>query len=1055
MSLVRRALALVLAVFVIGAVVVSASPAQAAGPPTLGVSGWQVLASTAIYPNQGSQSVHGHPTQYATAPAIAAQNDPGWANCGPSSPVRFAQNYSAPLCPNASTIGMAVGSILSGCWSNLNFTYFQALVSIPENTIVTSFSVNMSGADDGARISLVNSQNSNGVTPADGFIYQGTQQATGNLASFVVAGEVNRVVITQVDDCAVGNNLNSAQILLNGTVVPPAPAADFSLAAAPASGAVTAGSSTATTINVAGIGAFSSGVNLSVSGLPAGTTAAFQPPTVNAGQFSTLSLQTSIGTPPGTYPLTVTGTSGAIVHTTPYSLTVNPKIVRATFSQGPATAGPADACICTPLLMNNEVFNGTSSQEWYVKASSNSVDIDVAAVSVNGSEQGSIVATAYDGATVLGSVTVIHPSVTGTEANAHLVFPATSGTVYRLVIEAKPGPGTLVARHYRLKIRGASQAGFDSPGIQNLEGGDASWGLNVNAGENLDVTIGTGNVSGPGDPVQYLLVRPDGTHGAPVSTTLPATISVPSAAVGQWTLMLGADHHYTVSKNTGSDRGVYATWLTSGKGSLGITTTRGGFPSTLPVAVTVTNVLTGEAIPFPNVLGSLPPVNLPVGVYDITAAAPPGQTYQVVPGVVRVSITCDGAGAVSFDVINRAPTVQVNGPGSLPEGSSVGIGSLAADPDGDPVSLSWSVSGPATLATSGNPRQLTVGDGPGQVEVTVVATDSLGASSTASIVIDIVNVAPTATPIAPADVDEGDGITVSLIDPHDPSAADRAAGFTYAFACDGGDVGAFGPDNAITCGTTDNGLRSIRLAIRDKDGGVSEYLVSVNVLNVAPVAAAGADQTVYRNQVVNLAGNWTDPGGAFDNPYAWTWAANTASAGTAPYGTTVSRTATYGLEGVYTASFGVTDKDGASDVDHATITVLNRAPVCTAAAPSISRIWPPNHQMVAVSILGLTDAEGDALTVKVTAIRQDEPTNTVGDGNTPIDGSGVGTARALVRAERTGTPRVPGNGRVYHISFTVSDGHGGSCSGVVRVGVPHDQRGAGPVDGGPLYDSTI
>jgi len=81
----------------------------------------------------------------------------------------------------------------------------------------------MSGADDGAQIVLFNSEYPGGVVPPGGNIYQGTPQSTANLAPYTVAGEVNRVVIQQVDDCAVGNNLQSASISLNGTVVPPLP----------------------------------------------------------------------------------------------------------------------------------------------------------------------------------------------------------------------------------------------------------------------------------------------------------------------------------------------------------------------------------------------------------------------------------------------------------------------------------------------------------------------------------------------------------------------------------------------------------------------------------------------------------------------------------------------------------------------------------------------------------------------------------------------------------------------------------------------------------------
>ncbi len=59
---------------------------------------------------------------------------------------------------------------------------------------------------------------------------------------------------------------------------------------------------------------------------------------------------------------------------------------------------------------------------------------------------------------------------------------------------------------------------------------------------------------------------------------------------------------------------------------------------------------------------------------------------------------------------------------------------------------------------------------------------------------------------------------------------------------------------------------------------------------------------------------------------------------------------------------------------------------------------------------------------------------------------------ASVRAERSGS----GNGRVYHIAITADDGHGGTCTGVVTVGVPHSKKkGMTAIDDGQLYDSTI
>lgn len=136
-----------------------------------------------------------------------------------------------------------------------------------------------------------------------------------------------------------------------------------------------------------------------------------------------------------------------------------------------------------------------------------------------------------------------------------------------------------------------------------------------------------------------------------------------------------------------------------------------------------------------------------------------------------------------------------------------------------------------------------------------------------------------------------------------------------------------------------------------------------------------------------------------------------------------------------------------------TVRTANEPPDCSKAAPSVASLWPPNHQFVPVTVNGVTDPDGGAVTIKVTGIRQDEPLDTTGDGKFTPDGKGVGTATAELRAERTGNPKVPGNGRVYHVAFTATDSGGATCSGVVKVGVPHDQASSA-VDDGPKFDST-
>ena len=147
----------------------------------------------------------------------------------------------------------------------------------------------------------------------------------------------------------------------------------------------------------------------------------------------------------------------------------------------------------------------------------------------------------------------------------------------------------------------------------------------------------------------------------------------------------------------------------------------------------------------------------------------------------------------------------------------------------------------------------------------------------------------------------------------------------------------------------------------------------------------------------------------------------------------------------------VDDQFRSSDHDPVLIGLeLVPPPDCSTAVPSRDTVWPPNHTFASIDVLGVTDSHTVSITID--AIFQDEPVDNRGDGSFGPDGQGVGTSTAHVRVERAGS----GNGRVYHISFTADNGHGGRCSGVVQVGVPKNRGKKGsPIDGGPLYDSTV
>ena len=184
-------------------------------------------------------------------------------------------------------------------------------------------------------------------------------------------------------------------------------------------------------------------------------------------------------------------------------------------------------------------------------------------------------------------------------------------------------------------------------------------------------------------------------------------------------------------------------------------------------------------------------------------------------------------------LFNRAPAVSAGGPYSVSEGSSVAVSATGSDPEGDALTYAWDLDNNGTFETAGQSVTFSAAsiDGPSTQTVAVQVTDSGGLSATASAMVTITNVAPTATFHAPSNVNAGSDFALSLTDPSDPSPADMTAGFTYAFDCGNGTgYGSFSSSSSTTCPTTLVGDRSVGGKIRDKDGGVTEYKATVHVV---------------------------------------------------------------------------------------------------------------------------------------------------------------------------------------------------------------------------------
>ncbi|MDY7079704.1 MAG: tandem-95 repeat protein, partial [Chloroflexota bacterium] len=700
-------------------------------------------------------------------------------------------------------------------------------------------------------------------------------------------------------------------------------------------------------------------------------------------------------------------------------------------------------------------------------------------------------------------------------------------------------------------------------------------------------------------------------------------------------------------------------------------------------------------------------------------------SYVVSDGVLTDTATVD----VTVSCVNDAPQVEAGPDQTVDEGTTVAFTGVITDPDtGDTHTIEWNFGDGITVTGTLTPTHVYADDG--VYTVTLTVTDDEGASDSDTLLVTVDNVPPVVNAGPDRTVDEG--ASVFMVG----SFTDPGVDDTHTIEWDFGDGETITDTLTPTHTYADNGVYTVTLTVWDNDGGEGSDLRIVTVDNVAPTPDAGADQTVYRNDVVTVTGTWTDPAGAADEPYTWSWDldgdTSPDASGSAAYSETIVQTTTLVVDGVAILRFAVTDKDGATISDTLAITVVNRSPiaddqslttaedtvldvtltasdpddddliyvvldqpehgaltgtlphltytpnpnfngndsltfkvndglvdsnvatititvspvndppqavadtvvtdedvpvavdvqandsagpanedqtlttisvtvplsgmatinagdtityapdldfngtdsfayqvcdsddacdtatvtvlvntvndppvanddsvttpedtpvtidavandvdvdgnldpasaavlgdpangtvvnngdgtfdyspdtgfsgddsftyqvcdtddvcddatvsitvtgvnndpVCTNATPSIDTLWPPNHQFEVVTIMGVTDPEGDPITITIDSIYQDEPVDSNGDGSFTPDGLGVGTSTAQVRAERQGG----GNGRYYHISFTASDGKGGTCSATVLVGVPKSmgKKGA-PVDDGPLYDST-
>ena len=369
---------------------------------------------------------------------------------------------------------------------------------------------------------------------------------------------------------------------------------------------------------------------------------------------------------------------------------------------------------------------------------------------------------------------------------------------------------------------------------------------------------------------------------------------------------------------------------------------------------------------------------------------------------------------VRITAVNDAPLAQDDS-ASTDEDVAVTVSVLAndSDPDGDALTIE-SATQPENGSVANHGTALTYipsGDFHGVDTFTYTVSDGLGGTSRAAVSVTVasVNDAPTAHG-GSVSTDEDVALLVSVLandtDPDgDPLTLDSVTQPSHGTVATSGTTAVYTPDKDF------NGEDAFAYTVSDGHGGTASATITIHVaaVNDAPVAQDDSASTFEDVAVtISVLANDTDPDGDH---------LTLESVGQPGHGTVV----TSGTAATYTPdrdfngvdAFTYTVSDGRGGTASATVTILvaavNDAPVAQGDSAS-------TNEDTAVSIPALandTDPDGDALTLESTG--------------QPVHGVVTKSGTTAIY-----TPDVDFNG-ADTLTYTVSDGHGGTASATVTI----------------------
>jgi hypothetical protein len=400
-------------------------------------------------------------------------------------------------------------------------------------------------------------------------------------------------------------------------------------------------------------------------------------------------------------------------------------------------------------------------------------------------------------------------------------------------------------------------------------------------------------------------------------------------------------------------------------------------------------------------------------------------TYLQLRAVATPNTICAGdTSNIVADIKQRnagAPlTTELNGLPPFPatfNNTTPAVGSLSA------VSANF-VNGEATATFTGTAS--------GTANIDVVADNE---TETATVI-----VGGNTTTSDPADVAVCQGATANF-----STTASGTPPFHYAWTLDGSPFNGDSASINVPTGSLSVGNHTVAVTTTGACGGSASQSATLTV-QAATATTDPADQTVCKGATANFSTTGSGTG-----PFSYAWTLD----GVPFNGNSPNISVPTGSLSSGPHTVAVTTTGSCGSASQSAILTVGSPPVITLSTTNIN-VWPPNHayQTFTASDFGATASGCDGnltSSIVIASVSSDEPEDnlTGADGTTLNDIVIAANCKSVqLRRERDADL----NGRVYTITFKVTDSGGNTTTATATVSVPINQGNGAAINGpGPGY----